>query len=470
MISNHSIKNSFFLKFLLVKIVILLIVGFAGISYIITREKQLSDRIYPNVFIDNIPVGSYSKSQAVALFEGKNERLDKLTVSVLYKESPIATYSAADLSVRSNIDEIVDRAFLIGRVSHTPSRVYQKFITLFNLAQFTFDTRISYDTSVINEFILNSELQYNKPAKNALFKFENGRVTTFRSEENGLALKSDAFIQDFDSQIASLKKTEKNLTVKLEDEVIVPEVTLAQSNDFGIEEVIGVGTSDYSHSIPEREHNVILATAKFNGVLIEPGKELSFGATIGDISSATGYKPAYIISGGRTILGDGGGVCQVSTTLFRAALNTGLPITERHAHAYRVGYYENDAPAGLDATVFYPSVDLKIKNDTPAHILVETSVDEANKKVTFRLYGKKDGRRAETTTPVLTNISAPPPAVNQEDPTLPRGVTKQVDFPAWGGKSTFTYKIIRADNTVEEKVFASNYRPWAAVYLVGTRD
>jgi vancomycin resistance protein YoaR len=91
---------------------------------------------------------------------------------------------------------------------------------------------------------------------------------------------------------------------------------LAQTNNFGIEELIGVGTSNFTHSAPERVYNVTLATSKFNGVLIPKGAVISFNDLVGDISSLTGYKQAYVIKNGRTVLGDGGGVCQVSTTLF----------------------------------------------------------------------------------------------------------------------------------------------------------
>jgi vancomycin resistance protein YoaR len=191
---------------------------------------------------------------------------------------------------------------------------------------------------------------------------------------------------------------------------------------------------------------------------------------VGDISSLTGYKQAYVIKNGRTVLGDGGGVCQVSTTLFRAALNTGLPILERTSHAYRVQYYENDAKPGLDATVFGPTVDLKIQNDTPAAILIETEIDKENNILTFKLFGKKDGRTVELS-PVRVYDEQPPPAPRYEDdPTLKKGVTKQVDFASWGAKSQYTYKIHKADKSTYERTFNSVYRPWQAVYLVGQAD
>ncbi len=132
-----------------------------------------------------------------------------------------------------------------------------------------------------------------------------------------------------------------------------------------------------------------MAASKFNGAIIEKGKEFSFNTVLGDVSTITGYVPGYVILNGKTVLGDGGGVCQVSTTMFRAALNTGLPITERHNHAYRVIYYENDQPPGMDATIYIPGVDLKVKNDTPAAILIQTEIDPDNLLLHFRLYGKK---------------------------------------------------------------------------------
>ena len=157
--------------------------------------------------------------------------------------------------------------------------------------------------------------------------------------------------------------------------------------------------------------------------------------------------------------------------LFRsAAFNAGLPIVVRHAHAYRVSYYENDSQPGFDATVFAPSVDLKIKNDTGNYILIQTEVDKNNRLLFFKLYGKKDGRCPEISNLLLWDVSSPPPAVYQDDPTLKRGVVKQIDFPAWGGKASFNYKVYKEEKPVIDTKFYSSYKPWQAVYLVVTAD
>jgi Uncharacterized vancomycin resistance protein len=155
---------------------------------------------------------------------------------------------------------------------------------------------------------------------------------------------------------------------------------------------------------------------------------------------------------------------------FRAALNAGLPILERHSHAYRVSYYENDSPPGFDATVFAPFVDLKIKNDTNAYILIQTKIDKENNLLFFYLFGQKDGRKIEIEKPKIWNIASPLPPKYQDDPTLKKGVIKQIDFPAWGAKVNFHYKVVKNGEILFEKDFFSFYRPWQAVYLVGTAE
>ena len=160
-----------------------------------------------------------------------------------------------------------------------------------------------------------------------------------------------------------------------------------------------------------------------------------------------------MIKEGKTILDDGGGVCQVSSTLFRALLNSGLPITERQAHAYRVSYYEQGSSPGLDATVYSPSPDLKFVNDTPGYILIEATADTKNYSLVFEIYGTSDGRVASITKPVVTGVVAPPEDLYQDDPSLPSGTIKQIDYKAWGAKVTFNYVVTRDGQEIINKTF-----------------
>ncbi len=406
----------------------------------------------------------------IEYFSKKNEILNKVNVSILYQNEPIATFSGAQLQIKYNGQAVADRAYLIGRSSNFYSGLYQKLATLWNWQRFDFFVPVEYEKTVIQEFIDNTQDKYNRPARNALLQFNNGKVTGFRQEEKGTVILSDKFYDDLATAINSLSQQESDKIISLESKPVEPEITLANSNNYGIEEFIAEGQSNYSHSIPGRIHNVILASSKFNGILIPKNRVFSFNDIVGDISSTTGYEQAYIIKGGKTVLGDGGGVCQVSTTLFRAALNAGLPIIERYPHAYRVSYYENDSKPGFDATVFAPSVDLKIKNDTPAYLLIETDIDQNSNILKFKLYGKKDSRRIEIGTPVLYDVQSPPPDLYQDDPTLKKGEIKQVDFAAWGSKANFTYKVYKNNQLIINTNFFSSYKPWQAIYLRGTAD
>ncbi len=470
MIPNQEGKQLFFLRLLLFTLLFIFIISVLVTNYILSEEKKLNDKIFPNVYIDNVNVGKKTKTDAIQIFSKKYIDLNKVSFTVLYQDQSIATFSAQKISLKPNINDVVDRAYLIGRVSRISSRVRQKITTLFNLGRFDFDTNIGYEKNVISDFLNDMEQQYNKPAKNALFTFENNRVIAFKEEEKGNEIKSDRFTSAFDKAVSELKYKPANKILILQSKVIEPEITLAKTNQFGIEELVGEGQSNYSHSIPGRIHNILLAAKRINGVLIPKGEEFSFSTSVGEISKLTGYDQAYVIKSGKTVLDDGGGVCQVSTTLFRAALNSGLPITARTAHAYRVGYYENDSKPGFDATVFAPYVDFRFKNDTSAAILIQTEIDEANNILKFKFYGKKDGRISEISQYKMWDVQPPLPEIRQDDPTLKKGVVKQVDFPAWGSKVTFHYKVTNGSQVLFEKDFFSNFRPWQAVYLVGTAD
>jgi vancomycin resistance protein YoaR len=438
--------------------------------YIIFRKNELKDRIYPNVYINNVSFAYKNPAEVKSYLDKQNKQYKNVKFLITYKDQ-IATFSGSLLKIGYDSNTLADQAYLIGRSKQFHSRIYQQVKAILNIGRFDFNPNLVANTQPVEDFLDNLEDRYNKPAENALFTYDNGKVTAFKIEKNGIKIDSQKTLDVIEKKISQLKYS-SNLTIAITvpDVTIKPEVSLASINNYGIVEEIGHGQSDYSGSIASRVYNVILAAEKFNGVLIPKGAEFSFNDIIGDISASTGYQQAYIIKNGRTVLGDGGGVCQVSTTLFRTALNTGLPITERWAHAYRVHYYENDGKPGLDATTFNPGVDFKFKNDTPGYILIQTEIDKEKNLLTFHFYGKKDDRKIELSDITVFDQSPPLPDVHQDDPTLKKGVVKQVDWAAPGAKSTFHYKVENNGVITQDRDFLSVYRPWAAVYLVGTAD
>ncbi len=325
------------------------------------------------------------------------------------------------------------------------------------------------DTEAVAEYVIGLGESLHKEPQDARFVFENGEVKEFAPGKDGIEVNIQATSTNIQTTIEKLLNEEnKHETIEIVVTRTPPAVTTDKVNELGIRERIGRGESYYAHSIANRIYNVGLAASRTQSALIPPGEEYSFNREVGEINGATGYKTAYVISGGRTQLGDGGGVCQVSTTLFRAAMNGGLPIVERWAHAYRVGYYEQNSKPGVDATVYSPSKDLRFKNDTPGHILIQTINDPKTLHLIVEIYGTSDGRVATVSEPKVWGISPPPPDLYQDDPTLPAGVVKQVDWAAWGARTSFEYKVTRDGEILQEKTFTSAYRPWQNVYLRGT--
>jgi len=325
-----------------------------------------------------------------------------------------------------------------------------------------------FDQEKIKVWLSNTANSVNRLPQNAAFKFENGKVLEFKPAKDGIELNID---QSIDNLMDAMNKTftENSVEMTLSVQSTPPQISTDKVNNLGIKEKIGSGLSLFKGSIASRIHNINLASNRLNGTLVGPEEIFSFNKTVGDISEATGYEQAYIIQNGRTVLGDGGGVCQVSTTLFRAALNSGLEIVERHAHAYRVGYYEQGFPPGLDATVYSPNTDFKFKNNTDNWILIQTNVDTKQQKLTFDLYGTSDNRQVTISTPKVSDQTPPPPDLYQDDPTLPIGQTKQIDWKAWGAKVIFDYKVVRNGEVLQSKSFYSAYQPWQAIFLKGTK-
>jgi len=328
----------------------------------------------------------------------------------------------------------------------------------------------SYRTTELQQRIAQLAATWDRPAQNAIFKFDEStkKVKEFHPAVSGLAIDQTGALTQLSNTLQQLEQATSSATLALEYTETKPDITIDEINDLGIKEHIGHGESKFVGSVSTRLFNIGLASTRINGTIIPPGETFSFNAGVGEITAATGYKQSLIIKNGRTVLGDGGGVYQVSTTLFRAALNAGLPIDERRAHSFRVSYYEQDAPAGMDSTVFAPYVDLKFTNDTPDHILIQTTYDQKDAFLEFDLYGTSDGRIAVVDNHQLWDQTPPPPDLYQDDPSLPTGQVKQVERAIWGAKASFDWKVTRDGETIHEKTFYSNFHPWQAVYLRGT--
>lgn len=297
------------------------------------------------------------------------------------------------------------------------------------------------------------------------FNDEKTEVVSFSPQKPGRKVNVDATIVAVNTNL--FNEESPKFSVAIDVITAEPEVTLGDLNELGIKEIIGVGTSEYSGSPVNRRHNVEVGRKAFNGVLLAPGEEFSALGSIGEVNAASGYLPELVIKGNETIPEYGGGLCQVSTTMFRAALDAGLEITQRRNHSYTVRYYE---PIGTDATIYDPAPDFRFRNDTGHHILIHTINDQKNSKLIYEIWGTRDGRLVEMTKPVTYDWVAPPPTKIIETTDLPVGVKKCTESAHAGVKAYFDRIITLPDGTKEEERFHSTYRPWQAVCLVGVEE
>lgn len=427
-------------------------------------DAYYDGKVYPNVVIDGVKAGGKTPDEVRDYWQNQNIPFANAVFELKF-EGEIATISGESLDLGYDATLSATQAYEIGRSGN----FFRDFTTKFLRGTIDLTPYFRWKSGLVEEALANLSGRIDVPVQEALFQFNDGKVTAFRASKNGRAVQKEEALARFESAVKALPHAPQlQIVINIPVYTVHPVTTTEKVNSFGIKELIGRGYSEFTGSIPGRIHNVALAASRINGTLIPPGETFSFVNAIGDISAATGYQSAYIIKEGRTVLGDGGGVCQVSTTLFRSALAAGLPIVERHAHAYRVHYYEEGGfKAGIDATVFSPSVDLKIKNDTPAHILIQTKTDTKNLTLTFELYGTHDGRNSELSDHVVYGESAPPAPLYQDDPTLAPGQVRQVDWAAWGAKASFNYRVTRGNEVLQDTKFISNFRPWQAVYLRG---
>lgn len=431
-------------------------------------QQTYENKVFPGITIEKKDFGGKTKDEVAAYFQKKNERIQDKTLSFTTPQLS-ATISAQDLEIGYDEELLATQAYSIGRGDNILSNLYLIFQAY--LSGISLEPSYHYAEVKLAEALKPLEDIINTEPIDAKFSFENGRVTEFRSAKEGKSVDTKAIKETLIPFVLNTPASSSGLLVmEVPITTVEPEVTTEEANDLGIRERIGVGTSLFAGSIENRIYNLTLASNRINGTLVKPGEIFSFNKTVGDISTLTGYKQAYVISGGRTVLGDGGGVCQVSTTLFRAILDAGLPITERNPHAYRVGYYEQDSLPGIDAAIYTPTVDLKFKNDTGHHILIQTFVNPTTSQLTFELYGTNDGRISVVHDPVIVSQTPAPEPLYQDDPNLPKGEIKQIDFAAPGAVVYFTREVTRDGKVIISDKYTSNYRAWQAVYLRGTKE
>ncbi len=325
----------------------------------------------------------------------------------------------------------------IENVDHCPSAKYfcDSLISRRDRLRIKKNDLASADKNKIQSYLEDLARRVNKDPVNAKFQVEDGKVSAFAISEKGLALDIEkSLIIISESILAENYKPSGLKELNLAYGETEPEIKSDEIDNLGITTLIGEGKSDFRGSPKNRIHNIGVGSSRFHGALVKPGEEFSFVKILGPVDAEHGYSEELVIKKDKTEPEFGGGICQISTTMFRAAIYSGTEITARTNHAYPVRYYN---PQGMDATVYIPRPDLRFINNTPGYILIQTKIEGTN--LIFDFYGTSDGRTVEIEGPKIFD--------RQPDGAM---------------KATFTQIVRDKDgNEILRDIFKSNYdSPW----------
>ncbi|MFQ6101771.1 MAG: VanW family protein [Anaerolineae bacterium] len=326
--------------------------------------------------------------------------------------------------------------------------------------------------AALDESALRAYLEELAPALaiepvDARFHFdeETGQLEPISPSAEGRALDVGASTMHIVQELAA-----GNRYVFLVTQAIPPPYPdTATAGELGIVELVAEGDSYFIGSPSGRDHNIRLAASRFDGIVVAPGETFSFNHYLGEVSAEAGYDESYITAGEQLAIEVGGGICQVSTTAFRAAFWGGYPIVERWYHQHRVGYYElMGAGVGMDATVYSPLVDFKFTNDRPTPLLIETEVEETAHRLAFRFYSTGDGRRVEKEGPEISEEIEPDPPIYQLDEKLEPETVIRWQSAVDGLTATIERRVYDATgNLLYNDTFVSRYAPRRAAYHYG---
>ncbi len=329
---------------------------------------------------------------------------------------------------------------------------------------------VSVDLGAYASYLRTLAPSLSKPSAEGRFDFDpaTGQLTPITPASEGRLLDVDETIRRLEAAVFD----PVNRRVVMYFETLQPRYPAGiTAEELGITELVAEATTYYWGSWPNRRSNIALGAGKLHGIIIAPGEEFSFNQHLGDITPEAGYLEGSVILGGATVTGIGGGICQVSTTMFRAAFSGGYAITERNSHGYRVGYYEYaGAGPGLDAAIWQPDVDLRFQNNTPYHLLIESSFLGSKDALQFRIYSTPQWRTVLEPA-IIRDIVPAPESAFVEAADLALGQTRQIDYSADGADvSVYRNVYDTAGNLIKRDQLFTHYSPWQAVFEVAPGD
>ncbi|HHV29672.1 VanW family protein [Acetivibrio mesophilus] len=439
---------------IIVASVLLLIIAAVSIRIVIILNR---DTFYDGVAIEGIDVSGLSIEQARELVE---ERLTKIVYGnslLLNHEEMSWKIRLSDISYSFLVDEAIERAYSIGR----EGSVLKRLGTIRDLKSNKKNVlaEIVFSKSRLEEYITSIKKQVDENEKNATVTYKNGNII-FDKENIGRFMDVDKNVNLLENRLLRRDFS----SVELEVKKVYPKIMYKDISH--IEEVISSFSTVFNSSNVNRSHNIRLACERINNKILLPGEVFSMDASLGTRTKENGYKDAPVIVKGRLIEGVGGGVCQVTTTLYVAVLKAKLDVVERVKHSMPLGYVE----PGQDATISEGYIDFKFKNSSDRACLISASV--VGNKIIIKLIGAKSISNHDVRLKSVVKERMSPPAdeiiVDNE---LPAG-TVEIERESVQGLKVEVYRETYENNKLieSEKISEDIYKPIQGRKRIGPSD
>ena len=440
---------------LLILLAVAVLTAVAAVTVAVqARRFKASGQIADNVTIADVEVGGLKQAQAMQKLE--DEWLPSLPARLTLRHGDEnLELSAEELGREPQIETAVNKAMLVGR----EGGFLREFETRVRLWRGHLDipVAINVDSKKLQTAVANLAAKLDQDPVDARVTVTGAETVSVIPGKVGTKLDQKAATEGIAKALKSLQSEPVTLTSRKQD----PKV---QASDLAhLEVVLGSYSTPYNSGKVDRSHNLKLAVEAINGTVVMPGAVFSTDQAIGPRIEARGFREAPIFADGEVTPATGGGICQIATTVYNAALFADLPVTERHKHSQPVTY----APAGRDATVYSGSFDLRFRNDTGYPVVLLASM--TGSKVNVSIIGKKEAnRKVRVERSAVTRL----PFEKQEipDPNLPLG-KKQVEKKGRPGIKVTVYQIVKQPDGSEERrmLHTDVYRPQKEVVRVGTK-
>ncbi|TCL32411.1 vancomycin resistance protein YoaR [Anaerospora hongkongensis] len=437
-------------KWVLGLTVVLLIMGIAGYTAL---RPLWANKVYDGVSVDGVQVGGVSREEMSQLLTVWQNRQQNKNITLYYGDTRFYV-EPKSIDFAIDIDATIEEAWNFGRRGTLWERLQN--IRTASEQGYRIPVRIRYNDNKLSYLLDQWRETIDQPSRNAALSVLTGAIVP---QEPGRQLEIEAVRP----LIVQALRSPEAISLPLPVKSLEPEITVADINQTGIRELLATYTTKFDAKEANRSANIKLSARRINGQIIYPGRTFSFNEIVGPREKNQGFKEALEIVDGEFVPGIGGGVCQVSSTLYNAVLMANMEITERFNHSKPLGY----VPIGRDATVAYGVLDFKFTNTSNGPVMIMAEVEKDT--LVVGLFGQNHPQEAVEVVSVDRQV-IPPAVIKKQDNELYLGETK-VDKQGKPGYEVTTIRVVKLDGKeVKREVLAKDrYLPDNTIVKIGTK-